>query len=127
MARANENQSFQAITTPTPKPLIEENGSELIIPEHFADKVKRIKKGLYRVGEVTVDARLRVAAFPAKVNQIIGLIEYALVTEQGKTHESFLSTKIKPGDLHIALLLLGASTQNNVSVEISWQTVNQNP
>ncbi len=117
----NDNQSFQTRTTPTPKPLMEENSSELIIPEQFADKVKRIQKGIYRVGEVTVDARLRVAAFPAKVNQIIGLIEYALVTEQGKTHESFLSTKIKPSDLHIALLLLGASPKNNVSVEISWQ------
>lgn len=121
LVTANKNQSFQARTTPTPKPLIEENSSELIIPEQFADKVKRIQKGIYRVGEVTVDARLRVAAFPAKVNQIIGLIEYALVTEQGKTHESFLSTKIKPGDLHTALLLLGVSPKNNVSVEISWQ------
>ena len=117
----SENQSLQARAVPTPKSLVEEKVPELIIPEIFLDKVKRIQESIYRVGEVTVDAKLRVAAFPAKVNQIIGLIEYALVTEQGKTHESFLSTKIKPGDLHVALLLLGASPKNNVSVEISWQ------
>ena len=118
---ASENQPVQARATPTPKSVIGEKVSELIIPENFSDKVKRIQKDVYRVGEVTVDAKLRVAAFPAKVNQVIGLIEYAIVTEQGKTHESFLSTKIKPGDLYVALLLLGASPKNNISVEISWQ------
>ena len=117
----SENQPLQARAAPTPKSLAEEKVPELIIPKLFLDKVKRIQESIYRVGEVTVDAKLKVAAFPAKVNQIIGMIEYALVTEQGKTHESFLSTKIKPGDLHVALLLLGASPKNNVSVEISWQ------
>mgnify|MGYP001157263666 CR=1 FL=1 len=117
----SENQPLQPRSEPTPKSLVEEKVPDLIIPEKLTDKVKRVQESIYRVGEVTIDAKLRVAVFPAKVNQIIGLIEYALVTEQGKTHESFLSTKIKPGDLHLALLLLGASPKNNVSVEISWQ------
>ena len=115
------NQSVQTSEFPTPKPLVNEKVSELIIPEKFSNKVKRVKGDIYRVGEVTVDAKNRVAAFPAKINQITGLIEYALVTEQGKTHESFLSTKIKPGDLHVALLLLGASPKIKLSVEISWK------
>ena len=82
----------------------------------FLNRVKKIGANLYRVGGVTIDSKLQVAVFPAEVNQIIGLIEYALVTEQGKTHESFLSTKIKPRDVHVAMLLLGVKPPGNVSV-----------
>jgi hypothetical protein len=76
---------------------------------------------MYRVGDVTVDAKLGVAAFPAKVNQLVGLIEYALVTEAGKVHESFLSTKARPSDIHAALLLLGIKPNDGVSVEVGWK------
>ena len=115
---------FVAATTqadPAEKPSGKENASELIIPEKFSNRVKKTGADLYRVGDVTIDSRLQVAAFPAKVNQIVGLIEYALVTDSGKIHESFLSTKTKPGDVHVAMLLLGVKPPRNVSVEIAWQ------
>jgi hypothetical protein len=35
------------------------------------------------------------------------LIEYLLVEEKGKVHESLLATKISPHDIHLALLLIG--------------------
>ena len=111
----------QASIIPKEKPSGRRGASGLVIPEKFSNRVKKIGADLYRVGDVTIDSKLQAAAFPAKVNQIIGLIEYALVTEQGKTHESFLSTKIKPGDLHVAILLLGVKPPVNVSVEIAWQ------
>jgi len=84
-------------------------------------RVKQVGPKLYRVGDVTVDAKLGVVAFPAKVNQLIGLIEYALVTETGKVHESFLSTKVRPSDIHAALLLLGAKPPSGVSAEVGWK------
>jgi len=84
-------------------------------------RVKEIRPGIYRVGDVTVDGKLGVVAFPAKVNQLIGLIEYALVTETGKVHESFLSTRVRPSDIHAALLLLGAKPPGQLSVEVGWK------
>ena len=112
---------IQANITTEGKPLGRKSASGLVIPEKFSNRVKKIGANLYRVGDVTIDSKLQVAAFPAKVNQIIGLIEYALVTDSGKIHESFLSTKIKPRDVHAAMLLLGVKTPRNVSVEIAWQ------
>ncbi|MBC8242812.1 MAG: hypothetical protein H8E20_00330 [Verrucomicrobia bacterium] len=85
------------------------------------ERVKQLEPRLYRVGDVTVDANLGVAAFPAKVNQIVGLIEYALVTETGKVHESFLSTKARPSDIHAAMLLLHVKPPGGVRVEVGWK------
>ncbi len=84
-------------------------------------RVKEIRPGIYRVGDVKVDGKLDVVAFPAKVNQLVGLIEYALVTETGKVHESFLSTRVRPSDIHAALLLLGAKPPGQLSVEVGWK------
>ena len=84
-------------------------------------RVKEIRPGIYRVGDVTVDDKLGVVAFPAKVNQLVGLIEYALVTETGKVHESFLSTRVRPNDIHAALLLLGAKPLGQLSIEVGWK------
>ena len=84
-------------------------------------RVKEIRPGIYRVGDVTVDGKLGVVAFPAKVNQLVGLIEYAVVTETGKVHESFLSTKVKPSEIHAGLVLLGAKLPVKINAEIAWQ------
>ena len=116
-----EKKQTQASIIPEEKPSGREDASGLVIPEKFSNRVKKIGADLYRVGDVTIDSKLQVAVFPAKVNQIVGLIEYALVTDSGKIHESFLSTKTKPGDVHVAMLLLGVKPPRNVSVEIAWQ------
>jgi hypothetical protein len=91
------------------------------VPPRSQSRVKQLGPKLYRVGAVTVDARLGVAAFPAKVNQLVGLIEYALVTEAGKVHESFLSTKVRPSDIHAAMLLLGIKPNGGASVDVGWK------
>ena len=82
---------------------------------------KKVGENLYRIGAVAVDAKLKVLVFPAKVNQLVGLIEYALVTESGKVQESFLSTKVKPSDIYAGLLLLGAKIPVKVYTEVAWQ------
>ena len=62
----------------------------------------------FTVGKITVDKRARTARFPATVNMAEGTLEYLLVTDKGKTHESLLATAVSPYQLNIAMLLLGA-------------------
>ena len=52
-----------------------------------------------RFGLVRVDAAARTASFPAYVNMTNGILEYAVVTDYGKVHESLLFTEAKPVDV----------------------------
>lgn len=61
-----------------------------------------------RFGLVRVDAGARTVSFPAHVNMTNGILEYAVVTDYGKVHESLLFTEARPVDLQSALLLLNA-------------------
>ncbi len=63
--------------------------------------------GGVRIGTVEVDPRAREVRFAAEVNMNEGLLEYAVVGDQGKLHESLLRTAVEPYDLQVALLLLG--------------------
>ena len=62
----------------------------------------------FTIGKISVDKRARTVRFPGTVNMAEGLLEYLLVTDQGKTHESLLATAVSPYQLNIAMLLLGA-------------------
>ena len=46
-----------------------------------------------------------------------GMLEYLIVTEMGKTHESLLSTKIEPYDIQVAMLLLGIEPAGKADAE----------
>jgi len=59
------------------------------------------------IGKITVDKRERTIQFPATVNLANGMLEYLLVTNQGKTHESLFATTVSPFQMHVAMLLLG--------------------
>jgi hypothetical protein len=67
-----------------------------------------VEPGGIPLGMVTVDAVARVARVPARVNMTNGVLEYALVTDYGKAHESLLVTEAGARELHAALLLLRA-------------------
>jgi hypothetical protein len=70
-------------------------------------KVEQIEKDLFRVGAVTFRPSTREIRFDAKVNMQEGLLEYAIVRENGdKAHEALLSTTALPSDINIALKLL---------------------
>ena len=58
-------------------------------------------------GGIVIDKAKKSATFPAELNLAKGTLEYLLVTDMGKTHESLLSTKVQPYDLQVAMLLLG--------------------
>jgi len=73
--------------------------------------------GGVRIGPVAIDAEKRAVRFSARVNQNEGLLEYALVSEQGKVHESLLRTEVEPYDLQVALLLLGLKGGGNLQFQ----------
>lgn len=73
----------------------------------IAPPVREIAPGRYEVGGVTLDKTQRNVSFDASVNMIEGEIEYLIVAERGKTHESLFRTAIEPYHLHVAMLLLG--------------------
>jgi hypothetical protein len=95
-----------------------------------------VRPGLYEIGLVTLDRTKRLVRFPAAVNQRAGRVEYALVTTQGKVHESVFRTEADPQHIHLAMLLLGvkaASTNQlpehptsalpgeRVGIEVCWK------
>lgn len=70
-------------------------------------QVKKIGENRYRIGQVEFDARTREISIPAVVNMREGgPIEYILVHENGKVHESVLITSASPLDIQIAMKLL---------------------
>lgn len=70
--------------------------------------VRALGGGLFQVGLVQFDKNARTATFPAEMNLRDETIEYAVVHRTGKTHESLFRTDAWPGDIHLAILLLGA-------------------
>lgn len=75
---------------------------------HAAESpVREVSPGVVAVGIVRVDKAARQLSFPATVNMTGGAVEYVVVTESGKTHESVFTTDAAPKDIHIAALLLG--------------------
>jgi hypothetical protein len=85
----------------------------------------------YRIGQITFDRARREVTIPATVNMDSGVVEYALVAETGKLHESLFSTKANPREIHLACLLLGLPAEADstpddagcdVKVNVSWDT-----
>ncbi len=99
--------------------------------------IQQTGEGEYAIGSVKVNAKDRTISLPAAVNMDRGPIEFLLVTDKGKTHESLFSTTASPQNLHIAALLLGVKqpklkvqpdgglkvpASNAVDVEVTWET-----
>jgi len=66
---------------------------------------------------IQIDKEERTATFPASINMTEGALEYLIVNEMGKTHESLLSTKIQPYDIQVAMLLLGIKPAGKAEAE----------
>ena len=69
-------------------------------------KVKALGDGNYSLGLIKFNENTRRISFPGEVNQIEGVLEFALVHENGKLHESLLATKASALNLNVALKLL---------------------
>lgn len=72
-----------------------------------APALKEISPGVFDYNGIHLDKKNHRITFPGVVNQRQGLVEYLLVNDKGKVHESLLSTKMVPHDIHVALLLIG--------------------
>jgi hypothetical protein len=109
--------------------------------------ITKLSATRWRVGKVVLDKADKSLTFPAVVNMVAGPLEYLLVTDWGKVHESALRTPVDPYQIHVAMLLLSpkvaaSQTANNnapvgggqienpssealpgerVSVQVSWE------
>lgn len=73
---------------------------------------EKIAPGQYRIGEIVLNKANKSVTFPAIANMNKGLLEYLLVRDGGKTHESLLRTTVEPYNLHLACLLVGMEGTN---------------
>ncbi len=103
--------------------------------------IRQVGSGRFEIGKVRIDQVKRTVSFPAFVNQRKGPIEYLLVADFGKIHESLLRTEVDPSSIQLALLLLGATPaetttntpappstrkgQGRLEVEITWRIKNR--
>lgn len=90
--------------------------------------IEKISETAFRIGLVTCDRATRTMTIPVQVKLREGPIEYALVTNKGKVHESLLVTDASPLHIQTAALLLGLSPQPGkgkpipVVIEVEWST-----
>lgn len=75
-------------------------------PANPAKAIQKLGGTRFRLGTMEFDQKTREIFIPAKVNMREGLLEYVLVHESGKLHESLLSTAVKPVELNVVMLLL---------------------
>jgi hypothetical protein len=76
------------------------------------------------LGDVRIDARGRTISFPAQVNQRTGAVEYLLVHETGKVHESIFKTSVSAKEIHAAALLFSTTNKPPLKLKemnVSWQ------
>ncbi len=87
-------------STPSTPPEATENAKTPV------PSVSQIDENTFKIGEVTFNQKNREIRFPCKVNLTEGLIEYLIVLQQGKAHESLFITEICPTHLNLAFKLL---------------------
>ncbi len=68
--------------------------------------VEKLDENRYRIGDVTIDKRTREIRFPALVNLREGILEYLIVHQNGKIHESLFRTETSPTNINLAFTLL---------------------
>ena len=69
-------------------------------------EVEKIDGNRYRIGDVTLDKSTREIRFPAVVNMREGLLEFLIVHENGKIHESLFRTSTSPININVGFALL---------------------
>jgi hypothetical protein len=69
--------------------------------------IKQLSKDEFQLGDIRFNKSTRRIEFPGHINTREDLIEYTLVHQDGKTHESLLATAVSPFQLNIVMLLCG--------------------
>ena len=96
IAPAQDSAPVEPISPPAP--------DQLIAP--VKPSVEKLDETRFQIGKIIFDQKTREIRFPAKVNMIEGSLEFLLVHETGKVHESLLMTDISPTHLNLAFTLL---------------------
>lgn len=77
--------------------------------------LKEISPGVFELGAVRLDKNAKTVSFPAVVNMRSDIVEYWLVNNGGKIHESVLKTEAEPYHIQLAMLLIGAKGRPNIT------------
>ncbi|MCB1209663.1 MAG: hypothetical protein KDK97_10070 [Verrucomicrobiales bacterium] len=73
--------------------------------EAIKKQIKEVAPGKYDLDGIIIDAATREVRVPTEVNLVKAPVEYMLVQDKGKTHESVLKTTLDPLVIQVALLL----------------------
>lgn len=95
-----------AICHAAPRPLRAETNAPPFTAGVTNPPLRQIGPGVFQIGGVLLNKEKRTIQFPGVVNMTQGQVEYLLVHETGKTHESVLKTSVEPYHIHLAALLL---------------------
>lgn len=68
----------------------------VVSPTPITGAVEKVTPRIYRIGQVTLNKLTKQVWFPAFVNQSSGSVEYLLVGNKGKRHESVFRTGLIP-------------------------------
>jgi hypothetical protein len=92
---------------PTKQPTPNDAGKTVAAKEmaEAQSRVKKVADSEYDLGGIKINSKTRQISVPCVLNMTEGLLEYVLVHEHGKTHESLLRTSVSPTELNVALLL----------------------
>lgn len=92
---------------PPKQPASNPEGTKVATAQAEAAKtrIKKVGPTDYTLGGIQFSSATREIRVPATLNMNEGILEYALVHENGKTHESLLRTPASPTELNVALLL----------------------
>ncbi|WP_009961668.1 YdjY domain-containing protein [Verrucomicrobium spinosum] len=92
---------------PTKQPSPNDAGKTVAAKEmaEAQSRVKKVADNEYDLGGIKINSKTRQISVPCVLNMTEGLLEYVLVHEHGKTHESLLRTSVSPTELNVALLL----------------------
>jgi hypothetical protein len=107
VAAAVATVSAQEGPEPSKQPASNPAGAKVAaeLAEAAKTRIKKVNATDYTLGGLKFSSATHEVRVPAAVNMTEGILEYALVHENGKTHESLLKTKISPTELNVALLL----------------------
>lgn len=92
-----------------PRPKFEQGkadpGAPVPDPAAAMKRMKQTGPDEYELGQIRFNGKTREVRIPAMLNMRDGALEYLLVHENGKTHESLLKTTASALDAQVALLL----------------------
>lgn len=69
-------------------------------------KFEKVDDDTLRIGEVTLKKSSRELSYPAVLNLADGILEFLIVHQDGKIHESLFRTTASPLDINLAMTLL---------------------